>query len=59
MSDRLLKPSVVAEMLAVHPVTVYRWFWEGKLRGIKQVGVRGAIRIFEGSVKKMLQEREE
>jgi hypothetical protein len=27
---------------------VYRWFWEGKLRGVKLAG--GPVRIFESAV---------
>jgi putative resolvase len=48
ITDRLLRPREVAERLAVSPSTVYRWFWEGKLKGIQITG--GTIRILESTV---------
>lgn len=33
--DKLYTPDEVAEYLGVAPVTVYRWLWSGKIKGIK------------------------
>ena len=33
--ERFVKPSEVARQLGVSRSTIYRWFWEGKLKGIK------------------------
>jgi putative resolvase len=52
--ERLIRPREVAQRLAVSRSTVYRWFWEGKLRGVKITG--GTIRILESSVKERLKE---
>ena len=46
--ERLLRPREVARQLAVSRSTVYRWFWEGKLRGVKLNG--GTVRILESAV---------
>ena len=46
--ERLIRPSEVANRLAVSRSTVYRWFWEGKLRGVKITG--GTVRILESAV---------
>lgn len=46
--ERLLRPSEVAGRLGISRSSVYRWFWEGKLRGVKLVG--GPVRIFESAV---------
>ena len=46
--ERLMRPREVAHRLAVSRSTVYRWFWEGKLRGVKLAG--GPVRIFESAV---------
>jgi len=46
--ERLLRPREVARQLAVSRSTVYRWFWEGKLRGVKLTG--GTVRILESAV---------
>ncbi|MBW1916409.1 MAG: helix-turn-helix domain-containing protein [Deltaproteobacteria bacterium] len=51
--DRLLRPREVAQRLGVSRSTVYRWFWEGKLRGIKLS--EGSLRILESSVQLMLE----
>jgi excisionase family DNA binding protein len=50
--DVLLRPRLVAEMLAVSKSTVYRWFWEGRLQGVKLQA--GTIRISASSVQEML-----
>jgi excisionase family DNA binding protein len=46
--ERLLRPREVARRLGISRSSVYRWFWEGKLRGIKLLG--GPVRILESSV---------
>lgn len=50
----LLRPRQVAQMLAVSRSTVYRWFWEGKLKGVQMKG--GTVRILAESVKEKLDE---
>jgi len=50
--DRLLKPREVARLLAVSRSTVYRWFWEGRLKGLKMGG--GTVRILESAVQEKL-----
>lgn len=50
--ERLLKPREVAQQLAVSRSTVYRWFWEGTLKGLKLGG--GTVRILESSVQEKL-----
>jgi excisionase family DNA binding protein len=45
--ERLLRPSEVAGRLGISRSSVYRWFWEGKLKGVKLVG--GPVRIFESA----------
>jgi excisionase family DNA binding protein len=52
--ERLLRPREVARQLAVSRSTVYRWFWEGKLRGLKLHG--GTVRILESAVREKLAE---
>ncbi len=52
--ERLLRPREVARRLAVSRSTVYRWFWEGKLRGVKLNG--GIVRILESAVLQKLAE---
>ena len=52
--DRLLRPREVANRLAVSQSTVYRWFWEGKLKGVKITG--GTVRILESAVNDMLKD---
>lgn len=51
--DRLLRPRMVAELLGVSRSTVYRWFWEGSLKGVKMGS--GTLRILESSVNEKLQ----
>jgi len=50
--ERLLRPREVARTLAVSRSTVYRWFWEGRLKGLK-MGT-GTVRILESAVKEKL-----
>jgi excisionase family DNA binding protein len=52
--ERLMRPREVASRLAVSRSTVYRWFWEGKLRGVKITG--GTVRILESAVRERLAE---
>ena len=52
--ERLIRPREVANRLAVSRSTVYRWFWEGKLRGVKITG--GTVRILESAVTERLAE---
>jgi excisionase family DNA binding protein len=54
MQDRLLRPSEIARNLSVSRSTIYRWYWEGKLNGVKLK--TGSLRILESSVQEMLQE---
>jgi len=49
---RFMRPSEVARLLGVSRATVYRWFWEGKLQGIKE-GHR-SVRIAREAVEKIL-----
>jgi excisionase family DNA binding protein len=49
--DQLLKVSAVSHRLTVHRSTIYRWFDEGRLRGIK---LGRHIRIYQSSVDKFL-----
>lgn len=48
----LLRPRMAAEMLGVSRSTIYRWFWEGTLKGVKITG--GTVRILEDSVREKL-----
>jgi len=50
--ERLLRPAEVARRLSVSRDTVYRWFWEGKLQGVKLT--KGSLRILESSVLHMI-----
>jgi len=50
--ERLLRPREVARELAVSRSTVYRWFWEGQLKGVKLH--TGTVRILESAVKAKL-----
>jgi excisionase family DNA binding protein len=52
--EKLLRPREVARLLAVSRSTVYRWFWEGVLRGVKLNG--GTVRILESAVREKLAE---
>jgi excisionase family DNA binding protein len=48
---KLVRPREVAQQLAVSKATVYRWFWEGKLKGVKLTN--RSLRILQSSVDKM------
>ncbi len=50
--ERLLRPREVARQLAISRSTVYRWFWEGKLKGVKIN--EGTVRILESAVQEKL-----
>ena len=52
--ERLVRPREVARQLAVSRSTIYRWFWEGRLRGVKLNG--GTLRILESAVLEKLAE---
>ncbi len=52
--DRLLRPSEVAHFLSVSRSTIYRWFWEGRIVGVKLSG--GSLRILESSMQRMTTE---
>ena len=52
--EKLLRPREVARQLAVSRSTVYRWFWEGRLRGVKLNG--GTLRILESAVQEKMAE---
>ncbi len=52
VTKKFLRPSEVARLLGVSRSTVYRWFWEGKLRGIKFCGKN--VRIDKESVDRIL-----
>jgi excisionase family DNA binding protein len=52
--ERLMRPREVASRLAVSRSTVYRWFWEGKLKGVKITG--GTVRILESAVRDKVNE---
>lgn len=54
IQELLMRPSEVANQLAVSRSTVYRWFWEGKLKGIKIDG--GTVRILKSAVRDKLAE---
>lgn len=50
--EKFFRPSEVARMLGVSRSTIYRWFWEGKIKGIK-FGEKN-IRIARESVEAIL-----
>ncbi len=52
--ERLLRPSEVARLLGVSRATVYRWFWEGRLRGVKLSGGKGTVRILESAIDQLM-----
>ena len=47
----LLRPRDVAVFLSVSLKTVYRWYRQGSITGIK---VRGSLRIYRGSITKLI-----
>jgi excisionase family DNA binding protein len=52
IKKEFIRPSEVAMQLGVSRSTVYRWFWEGKLKGIK-FSERN-LRILINSVEKLI-----
>jgi excisionase family DNA binding protein len=54
LMEKLIRPREVARQLAVSRATIYRWFWEGKLRGIRFR--TGSLRILASSVEEMVGE---
>ena len=50
--ERLLRPQEVVRLLGVSRSTVYRWYWEGRLRGVRLD--TGTIRILESAVREKL-----
>ena len=52
--ERLMRPREAANRLAVSRSTVYRWFWEGKLKGVKITG--GTVRILESAITEKMAE---
>lgn len=55
--DYLMRPREVAKELKCSKSTIYRWFWEGKLKGVQIGG--DTIRIFSSSIKEILDGKEE
>lgn len=53
--DRLITVKEAAQRLGLCRSTVFSWFWEGKIRGVKFLGNRGPIRIFESEIKRIAQ----
>ena len=51
--ERLVRPESSQPPGGV-PSTVYRWFWEGKLKGVKITG--GTVRILESAVRDKMAE---
>ena len=47
-----IRPSEAARRLGVSKSTIYRWFWEGKLKGVKLSEKN--IRILANSVEKIV-----
>jgi excisionase family DNA binding protein len=54
VNEKLIRPREVARQLAVSRSTIYRWFWEGKLRGVRLK--TGSLRILASSVEEMVGE---
>jgi len=52
--DRLIRIGEVAGLLGASRSSIYRWFWEGKLKGIKLPW--GAVRILESEIRRILTE---
>jgi excisionase family DNA binding protein len=48
IQDKLIRPKEAADRLAVSRSTIYRWFWEGKLKGVCVAG--GTVRILESAI---------
>jgi excisionase family DNA binding protein len=54
LMEKLIRPREVARQLAVSRSTIYRWFWEGKLKGVRLR--TGSLRILVTSVEEMVGE---
>jgi excisionase family DNA binding protein len=52
IKEKFVRPSEVAHQLGVSRSTIYRWFWEGKIKGIKLSD--RSIRISIDSVEKII-----
>lgn len=52
IKEIFVRPSEVARQLGVSRSTIYRWFWEGKLKGVKFSEKN--IRISKDSVEKII-----
>lgn len=50
----LITPREAAKILAVSRSTIYRWFWEGKLKG-KKIS-RKIVRISDSSIREIMAE---
>jgi len=50
--EKLLRPREAAARLAVSRSTVYRWFWEGQLKGVRLA--QGTVRILESAVEEKM-----
>jgi len=50
--ELLMRPREVARLLGVSRSTVYRWYWENRLRGVRLD--TGTIRILESAVREKL-----
>jgi excisionase family DNA binding protein len=48
IKDKLICPKEAADRLTVSKSTIYRWFWEGKLKGIHIAG--RTVRILESAI---------
>lgn len=51
-TERLIRPKDVADKLLVSRSTIYRWFWEGKIKGVKLTG--STVRILESEVPRLI-----
>jgi excisionase family DNA binding protein len=58
LNEILVRPSKVAQQLGVSRSTIYRWFREGKLKGLEiNSGIRNSIRISLNSVVELVKIR--
>lgn len=56
IQEKLMRPREVAGRLGISCSSVYRWFWEGKLTGVKLAG--GPVRIYQSAVFEQMRERD-
>jgi excisionase family DNA binding protein len=54
-TEKLLTVEKASRVLSVSKSTIYRWFWEGKLRGVKFS--KNNIRILKKSVDEVFDEK--